>query len=244
MRKEGDRYDQTYLSRKLYGKTIHRDYLAHCLRWGFSERFITADETRILDLGCGPEAPLARSLMGGGTVRGRVPGYYLGVDLSPIKPMVNSKRAEYWGEFDFITRADELPGGFDLVTSFEVIEHMEPADGLRLLKIGRDQMTPDGYFLLSTPCFNGRAARNHVHEYEIEELAEFVDAADLEVEARYGTFMSTPTLRRVAEPEVRKIADALSEYLSYEVIANVFACMYPDHARNNMWVLRHPEAIS
>ena len=64
----GKTVDTTYLSvdQATERGFLHRDYIAHCLRWshvikylGTSARYKTA---KILDVGCGKEMPLAKSL--------------------------------------------------------------------------------------------------------------------------------------------------------------------------------------
>ena len=62
------------------------------------------------------------------------------------------------------------PAAFDLVVSFQVIEHLEdPSDYLR--EIGR-LMKPEGSALITTPNWNTSDRENpfHVHEYRPDEL--------------------------------------------------------------------------
>ena len=64
---------------------LHRDYIAHCLRWtkiakdlGISGRF---KETDLIDVGCGKDMPLARTLM---TSR-MAPRRYLGIEYNKME---------------------------------------------------------------------------------------------------------------------------------------------------------------
>ena len=66
---------------------LHRDYIAHCLRWShvvkhLQNKYKTA---RILDIGCGKETPLIKTLY---TMR-MTPEMYTGIDMNklPWKPI-------------------------------------------------------------------------------------------------------------------------------------------------------------
>jgi hypothetical protein len=90
---------------------------------------------------------------------------------------------------------------------------------------------------LSTPVFDGKAAVNHVHEYTIPELAALIEESGWKVEQRFGTFMNAQEVKKVAAPEHRKTWDDLADYYGGDVLATFLAPLYPDNARNNLWVL-------
>ena len=227
------KYDQTSLRETSHGQWIHRDYGAHFFRWGFAGRFVNS-ETRILDVGCGPDVPMINILT---MPRSQVPKEYVGVDMNKQPRKCPSRQwAKLHWEFDFIARREEL-GLFDLVTNFEVIEHMRKADGVRLLEVMRDCLNDDGKILLSTPVFNGKAAANHIHEWTVTELQDAVEEAGLSVEARYGTFASWNDIRKVCTPYERKLLEEVGRFYGGEVLACFLAPKYPDHSRNNTWVL-------
>jgi SAM-dependent methyltransferase len=231
-----DRYDTTSLTATSHGSRVHRDYAAHFFRWGFAARLIrTGDE--VLDVGCGEDYPFVKTLIGGFPTG--LPARYVGVDLNALPRPPHRGWATFSGSFDFIERYREL-GTFSVVLCLEVIEHVPRVAGDRLLAGLRACLAPGGRLLLSTPVFNGRAAKNHVHEYEIEELREAILAADLRVERRYGTFASYQAIKRVASPEELDTLDRLREFYSNEVTACFLAPLYPDASRNNLWVLRRP----
>ena len=102
-------------------------------------------------------------------------------------------------------------------------------------------LKPGGMLLLSTPVFNGKAAANHVHEWDIPELATAVMDAGFSIEGRHGTFASYPDIKRVAIPEHLTILEQLRQFYSDEVTACFLAPMYPDQSRNNVWSLRKQE---
>lgn len=235
-------YDTTQLHATGHGSTLHRDYTAHFFRWSFARRHIT-NKSDVLEIGCGEEKPLSRILTGGAAAHVNT---YIGVDINKLKPS-NSQRLTFLGEFNFVERANELkkmrPDGFDVIVHFEVIEHMRVDLGAKMLKKCYELLKPGGKMLMSTPCYDGRRhAANHIHEYTVPELAEAVKKAGFKNEPqRFGTFMDIKHIGKVeptgasmkAVAEVRK---ALEQYFDSDAISNFFGPLYPDHARNNLWI--------
>lgn len=232
---EGD--DRTSLTLATDGRAVHRDYAAHFFRWSFIPKFMNPDLT-LLDVGCGSEVPLRHVLIGKARELCKL---YVGVDLNTTKPGGHAWSRTH-PHFDFINRWKEIKkeyGQFDRVVCFEVIEHVSVARGEELLKGIRACVKPEGLVFLSTPVFNGKAANNHVHEYTIEELARALKKAGFTVQARYGTFANYPVLKKVIKPPVLlEVYEKLREYHSDEALSNFLAPLYPDHSRNNVWVLK------
>ena len=141
----------------------------HYARYLFASRFARGE--RVLDLGCGAgygSALLAESALS-----------VTGVDVSP--EAVEYARAHYTRPnlnfFAASCTATGLPdASFDLITAFEIIEHLE--DWPRLLEEARRMLTPDGQFLVSTPNkhYYGEAREAvganpyHVHEFDFAEF--------------------------------------------------------------------------
>lgn len=236
--REPRRFDTTSCRESGYHKIVHRDYLAHTFRWGWASRLIQPG-MRVLDVGCGPDAPLAHVLSGTNFVHG---GEYLGVDYNKSIKGHGKTWCKTLPEFDFTARYKEL-GLFDVVVNFEVIEHMEPADGEQLLVGMRECLAATGRLLLSTPVIDpvrGQAA-NHIHEYRVDELQSLIEKCGLAVEKRFGTFASYPPLKKVVTAEERAIWERVREFYGDDVTACFLAPLYPDHSRNNAWVLRRAE---
>lgn len=249
-------YDTTQLREAGHGRTLHRDYSGHFWRWSFARRFITAKDN-VLEVGCGEDRPLSKILTGGAA--GHV-NRYVGVDLNKLKPS-GSQRLDFHGEFNFNDRYKELlkgefKDGFDVVVHYEVIEHMKVEHGTKLLKAAFACLKPGGVMLMSTPCYDGvRHAANHIHEYTVPELQKATEKAGFEVERRFGVFMDIKHIGKQA-PEaagstagiytgemhqaVKLVRKGLEEYFDNDAISCIFAPLYPDHARNNLWVCRKP----
>lgn len=251
-------YDTTQLHEAGHGRTLHRDYSAHFFRWSFARRFVSHKD-HVLEVGCGEDKPLSKILTGGAAAHVNT---YTGVDLNKLKPS-NSQRLTFLGEFNFVERWKELlkteaikkNGGFDVIVHFEVIEHMAVSHGSAMLKACFASLKPGGVMLMSTPCYDGkRHAANHIHEYTIPELQKATEKVGFKVEQRFGTFMDIKNLK-LSEPhvvqngvlttinvsEVQKVASLLGKYFDSDAISNIFGPLYPNFARNNLWVCRKPK---
>jgi 2-polyprenyl-3-methyl-5-hydroxy-6-metoxy-1,4-benzoquinol methylase len=233
--REARDFDKTSMRAVNNSYRVNRDYAAHFFRWGWTARYLSRHPgVELLDVGCGPDQALARTL---------VPSHfrprsYTGVDYNKVEPFTSRGWVRVLGEFDFTARWQEL-GTFDLVTCFEVIEHMPVTAGAKLLEGLRGCVKPGGRVFLSTPVFNGAAARNHLHEYTVPELRTAIERAGLQVVKRYGTFASYHDVKKVATPEEVALLNRLNDYYDGDVTACFLAPLYPDASRNNLWVLEH-----
>jgi SAM-dependent methyltransferase len=253
------RFDTTALHEDVHGKMIsHADYIAHSEKWDYCWRDIKMGD-RILDVGCGTDTPLMKAIIYNQAqatkVLTRNDGCYVGVDLNKIKP-TGVDWATLIGEVDmtseegYSTALSAVPGnsvpgaaqvGYTLIVCLEVIEHMQVADGAKLLANFRDLLSPGGRIILSTPVFDGKAmARSHIHEYYIQELQELIESVGLRVTKRYGTFTAEPQLKRVlkaSRPDLLNIYEEMRVFHSAGYCSGMFAPMFPDEARNNVWVV-------
>lgn len=245
---------------------IHRDYIAHCLRWshvvkhvGTSGRYKT---TRILDVGCGTDLPLAKTLY---TMRMAVE-QYVGVDYNRPDKFETSvfhtgkMPVRAFGGVDFAKHVEvadttytvagaefKLP---NVITCFEVLEHVEPEHARRMVSKMVDicraadvQGDPCTIFV-STPCWDASvgAADNHVSEIRREALGGMFEDLGLAVAGNWGTFASMRDYKDTLLSEFgtrgREMFDALREYYDSNYLATIFAPLYPEHSRNNLWELR------
>ena len=148
----------------------------HVSRYAFAARF--ASGARVLDLGCGAG-------YGTSELAGRARSA-IGIDLAP-EAIMHASSSYRRTNISFVpasvTAVPFRDGTFDLITAFEVIEHLD--DWRTLLSEGRRLLHSRGLFLVSTPNkeyyteSRGASGPNpfHTHEFEFDEfrgvLAEF-----------------------------------------------------------------------
>ena len=240
--------DMTYLSLENAEKRgfLHRDYLAHCFRWSHVLRHLKpSDPSRILDAGCGVEAPLAKTLY----TNRHTKHSYLGVDYGPIKPTIT-----YAGSFqpkfiqhmpiDGLTKtrlATEMGDGWapDLITSFEVAEHMLPTRLVESLKTLHALASEDATLLISTPNYDPRVgpADNHINEMTWVTMLGLLTACGWVVENSWGTFASQRDYKDQLDSHdgLPEIFNLLHQYYDSNVLACIFAPLFPAQSRNILW---------
>jgi hypothetical protein len=247
---------------------IHRDYIAHCHRWSHVIKWLQQSkryaDAVILDVGCGKDIPMGKMLYSSRLI----PKLYIGLDYNKklnLEPFHTGKfpiKAIGGVNFpdDISTSADNtqladdvfmvnghadqgtLPRP-DVITSFEVIEHVEPGHARKMLEGIRDLMGPDSHFFLSTPCYDERvgAAGNHVNEMTHEALGALLEDLGFEIVGNYGTFASIRDYKAQLEADGHMpLFNQLRQYYDVNLLATIFAPLYPALARNNLWHLTLP----
>jgi SAM-dependent methyltransferase len=159
-----------FTGERLVPGQVNQDLWAeHISRYTLAARY--AQGVRVLDIGCGT---------GYGTAfLAQHASQATGIDIAP--DAIEHARKEYpQPNLEYLTAsATEIPlpdATFDLITAFEVIEHLESWP--LLISEARRLLKPDGMFLVSTPNklyyteSRGAAGPNpyHVHEFEYEEF--------------------------------------------------------------------------
>lgn len=230
---------QLYIDKATERGIIHRDYLAHCLRWTHICKWVSKlrrkDDFSVLDIGCG-DFPFLRTLY----TNKMKPRYYLGVD---VRDMNGHQGVEpnFEHEFQIVDLIDSVPmckyDNWDLITFLEVIEHVSKENGIKILSNIRDVMASDTYLFLSTPCFNGKAAANHVYEWEYEELKNQLELM-FDVEDHYGTFASQREIEPYMDEHCLNVYERLKDYYDCNYLSTIFAPLYPNGSRNCIWRLR------
>ena len=218
---------------------IHRDYIAHCLRWSHVIKYLSKGQlfknARILDVGCGRETPLAKMLYSSKMA----PDYYLGIDAGKINDFNFGKyndRFEFFEQEDFATMSDlNEVDNFDVITCFEVLEHVEPLHAGKILRRIRTQLSEDGYAFISTPCFNGKAAGNHVNEMTYEAFYNLLGQTGFDVSRHWGTFASITDYKHLMSSQARSVFDMMRDYFDVNVLSCLFAPLYPNASRNVLW---------
>lgn len=249
---------------------IHRDYIAHCLRWSHVCKFLYQRQSwksaRILDVGCGRELPLAKMLYSSKLI----PEAYFGVDAGPVQDEDLAKLkgemarvTKVWDRTNFLeltnadvdsnpkegrpaTIPDALP---NLVTCFEVLEHVEPKMMMDMLEHMKQLTTDDATFFISTPCWNRTdCAANHVNEMLYESLGAAFERHGFVIENVWGTFASIRDYEHLLgnevnsadanQPSPRELFDKLRAYYDTNVLSCIFAPLFPKQSRNCLWKLR------
>lgn len=246
---------------------IHRDYIAHCLRWSHVAKHINKGNlyktAQILDIGCGVDLPLAKLLYSSRLIVKN----YVGVDYNntekfDLSPFHTGKMpVNVYGGMDaavditpdpsggYSIMADIYPGP-DVVTCFEVLEHVEPEHTVRILRTIYSLLNEtmhDGsgrstYAFISTPCYDEQtgAAANHVNEITYEVLGAVIEALGFKIVGVWGTFASQKDYRDqfIKDYNGAAIWAKLNEYYDSNYMATVFAPLYPHLARNCLWQIR------
>lgn len=233
-------FDSSSLRASGHGTTVHRDYAAHWFRWQYALRFVKKGMS-VLDVGCGRDQMMVRIL---GQNLSHVPSVYVGVDVDKLPKKTGVQWAKIIDEFDITRRWKEISSitakRFDVITCFEVIEHMPKERGTALLKAIYQLLDEDGIVLLSTPVYNGKhMAANHIHEYEFDELKASIEKVGFKIERVVGTFMTSQAAKRVATAEQKKLLLELHDkWFAWEVLSNFLAPLYPRESSNCCWILR------
>lgn len=246
--------DNTYLSLALATQRgfVHRDYAAHYFRWSSVLRILGTKPHDLLDVGCGREAPLAAMLYS----NRRTFVKYVGVDHGPIDPVIDFP-GEYKPTFiphtDFMDLLDaQFDGLFtdghpDVITCFEVLEHVEPDHAFRMLRRMREVLRYGGRVMLSTPCYDSKVgpADNHVNELSYHTLGQMIESAGFRVADNWGTFASQSDYKKALIERFGTVGvdmfNRLGDAFDSSVISNVFATFWPELSRNVFWVLRRDD---
>lgn len=248
MNEHGKTIDKTFLSLDTATERgfIHRDYIAHCLRWSHVIKRLTerkgVEKAIILDVGCGRELPLAKTLY---SSRHIVKQYH-GIDVGPIDDdavaVFDSGKfpLDVWEKTDIcdLTTLDLGGNRPNWVTCFEVLEHVEPRHLLALLARVRQLMDPEGVAFFSTPCWDVKTcAANHVNEIRYEALGSIFEREGWSIRNVSGTFASIADYKDKLEPAHAIVFEALRDYYDVNFLACIFAPFYPAYSRNCLWEL-------
>ena len=237
--KDGFEQSQLLVSEEaLKGKaSIHRDYLAHVYRWQYVVKILAKGErhksTYILDVGCGYDIPLYRILTG----NRRGPAHYTGVDIAKIRePDYHCSTPRTLLSHTPIHTVEAET--YNFITCFEMLEHVPLEYAKKTLKHLHSISTSDATLVLSTPVFNEKVgmANNHINEMTRECLMDMMREAGWTIIHNYGTFASQRDYKPHLTHSELELYMKLAEYHHVDVLATIFAPLYPEHSRNNLWV--------
>lgn len=232
---------------------IHRDYIAHCFRWSHVVKHLMQQhrykDANIIDVGCGKDQPLPRLLYAN-----KMTGFdYCGIDANMMdfhptvaKAHSNGKmRAALFEDTDAsLIPQEDLPWGQgNIGVCFEVLEHMQPFILHRMLKRWKTMFAENAYIFVSTPVFNGSAADNHINEMGALTLGQLFEFHGFTVARYHGTFASQSDLKQVMPSSHIALMEQLGEYYDSNVLATIFAPLYPLGSRNILWVLKNSPPV-
>lgn len=222
---------------------LHRDYIAHCFRWSHVVKYMYQrsiyKEADVLDIGCGREQPLAKLLYSSRLA----PASYTGVDVNVLQKAPQLARCDWvelHGQTD-ICKWNDQGSTFRVITCFEVLEHVEPKHSFAILKRIYDLLEPEGIAFISTPCYDPGvgAAANHVNEMSYLGLRYLIQRSGLHVENVFGTFASMRDYKdHLYAMGHGEVFELLHQYYDSNVLATIFAPMFPRESRNCLWRLQ------
>lgn len=216
---------------------VHRDYLAHCLRWTHILKNASVGET-ILDIGCG-DAQLAMTFY----TNKFKPNLYVGID---IRDSIINKNKEKKFNFEcrflclnILEHFDMIPDEkYSILACLEVIEHVGRIEGINILKNLATRIQPGAVAYVSTPCYNGKdKANNHIYEFTYQELRTILEEFFI-IESVNGTFISQKDFYQAASEEHIRTFNEMRRYYDSNLCAIFFAPLYPEISRNCIWTLR------
>lgn len=255
MNERGKTVDTTFLSIEQAADRgfLHRDYIAHCFRWSHVIKRLMErkryDTAKVMDIGCGRELPFAKTLYSSKMI----PASYVGVDAGPMKPdsvedVQKGKMADrvtlYPQTLFSLEFAQKFePGSITDIVCFEVAEHVEPIMLKDMLAGMMHLLDPDiGRIWISTPCWDYKScAANHVNEMTYAAFGGMLCEAGFHIEDVHGTFASISDYKPYMSPAYKEVFEDLREYYDSNVLATIFAPMFPAQSRNCLWEVRKPK---
>lgn len=236
---------QQEFSRHIY----HRDQFAHYLRWSHVLKNAKIGQT-ILDFGCGSGEML--ELFYRNKYR---PKQYLGLEIR--EKQVEENKIKF-GKLDFAEFRQQdlcepnldLGQTFDIITCFEVMEHIGHKNADVFLDNIAYHCNNDTVVYLSTPNYDPKvgAAENHMlgPEREVGEWDHFELQDKLSeffiIKNKYGTFASQKDYKNDLHDWQIPMYEELKKYYDSNLVANIMAPLVPaEHARNCLWVLKVKE---
>lgn len=222
----------------------HRDQFAHYLRWSHILDVVKPNaKANILDFGSG-DGNLAEVLY-----RNRhKANKYLGLDIRKLDKARDKFKNVDWIEFkehDLVEDDFNEGNDWDIITSFEVMEHIGKGNVGKFIQNILKHMNENTKLYVSTPNYDESvgAANNHiidgvVCEFEFDEL-EAIFEKYFVIEKVYGTFASQKDYKNELVGWKKEMFEELNSYYDSDLVSVIMAPLMPAKlARNCLWVMR------
>jgi 2-polyprenyl-3-methyl-5-hydroxy-6-metoxy-1,4-benzoquinol methylase len=234
-----EKYNKTQLhpERALSRHVFHRDQFAHYLRWSHCLK-IAKQKMKILDFGCG-----------NGNIyevfyrNRKSPEKYIGLDVR--KQIIKIAQEKFpkatFMQADVVKMTTDFGTDWDLITCFELVEHIGKENVHKLMENMKRHMNEDTILLISTPCYDEKvgAADNHIIDGQIGEFTfeEFkkILKQHFEIKEVFGTFASIKDYKPHLNNWQKKMYEKMHEYFDVNVLSVIMAPLFPEHSRNCLW---------
>jgi 2-polyprenyl-3-methyl-5-hydroxy-6-metoxy-1,4-benzoquinol methylase len=220
----------------------HRDQFAHYLRWTHVLKRLKIGQ-KVLDVG------FANSNLLEVMYRNRYKGSrYVGLEYRKQTVKKNQEKYEKldWAELyqHDVTTPFQVKDDWDLICSFEVLEHVQIPNVEPVLQNMKDQMSEKTILLISTPVYDPKvgAADNHIINGEIcemtyDELKEKIENVGLKIKNVWGTFASQRDYKPLMNDWQKEFFNAVKDYFDSNILSTLMAPFFPEQSRNCMWEL-------
>ena len=230
--------------KEMYGK----DHVGHHNRWTHVGN-ILKKPSRVLDLGSGT-GNLALHLYKNRNKQIE----YLGIEYSEnnIQKAVDrllrkrSQTIPEWIKFqqEDLTVDHSFGTNWDLIVSFETIEHIGVDYAKTLLDTIHRSSNKDTLILISTPiykhhigAFSGHIINDEVNEFTYDEMKDLV-SEKFEIVEHFGVFANKTDFVKELKDDELSVYNKLSKYYGDGELAWIFAPLVPEFSRNCIWKLK------
>lgn len=179
---------------------------------------------------------------------------YLGIEFSEknIKKAYDRLSLKKTGELppwmnfiqDDLTQIKKYEGSWDIITAFEIFEHIGVDNADAFLQNIVNNSNHDTIILLSTPCydhdigaFEGHVIEGEVNEYTYQETYDMLSKY-FDIQDKFGTFISMKDFKDKMNTCEQDMFNRLSKYYTTGELSWIFAPLFPEYSRNVLWKLK------